>query len=437
MPSVYKFKQEFLDFKAGDEVEVVKEPTSDNPIAVLDNGIAVHESFLDLVSKEVSRDSEDEEESTPLSRRMKPPLVSAGMNKVDREHIHNVLASGGKLKIRKHDVLTGDAEFEDLEVKVVCPAGNKRLSDVTNGRLPASGIDHIFQVYADDHFDEEVRDDIPEIDTYYYWDPDVLETLILAHKLEQKALFTGLPGTGKSSSCQQFAAHIKQPFMRIGCRGDMEASSLLGSVWAESDKMTFKKGMLPLGLEGGYLICFDEIFKIPAYIQMTMQNLYEKDGVLVIDDMPGTKKDKTIIPHEDCRIVATDNVKGTGDNFDKFAATQLQDTSSLDRFTMTKTVDYLPEKAEVDMLKSKYPTVPTQSIKDIVKVAGLVRKAYADSKLSVTLSGGRGLDTMCQVMLQDISTAFAIKLCFTEKLGDDTECQVFDQILRTVGIKIV
>ena len=315
------------------------------------------------------------------------------------------------------------------------------FTDVSNGRLPASGINHIICQYAEDHFPEEHRVHIPKVKASHYWDVEVLEALVLAHSLREKALITGLPGTGKSSSVEQFAAWLRQPYMRLGGRGDLESSSFLGYSWADIEevngemisKMSFKPGMLTQGAMYGYLTTIDEVMKIPPYIQMAMQHLYEKDGYLTIDDKPGTQEDKIVRPVPEFLMILTDNVKGTGDNFDKFAATQMQDTSSLDRISINETLNYLAVEDEVSMLYAMFPKVDKPIIKKLVKFAGLVRNGYTQGSIALTLSP-RGLIAILEIIGKGIPMKRAIDLAYLNKIADDTEVVAVREMIRTVNL---
>lgn len=307
------------------------------------------------------------------------------------------------------------------------------FSSLTDGRLPASELDHVITIYPPKHFKEEMRDDIPEGDTHYRWDVEVLEMLVLSHKLNKKCLLTGLPGTGKSTAVKQYASIIQQPYMRFNGKDGIDPSSFLGYPWAGKDGMVWKDGLLPIGVLNGYLVTIDEVFKLPAGIQMAMQALYEQDGSLLLDDKPGTLADKHCHPHEDFRMFLTDNVRGTGDDFSKFASTQVQDTSTLDRFALMIEVDYLSVADEVKLLSGRYEEADPTLLMKLVKFAGLVRNGYREDNIAVTLSP-RGLFTICELMAEGIPVKTAIQLAFSNKIAESSERVAIDSMLGTVGL---
>lgn len=372
-----------------------------------------------------------------------PGGIGASMSEAESAVLQALL--NGDDEALEHEALKVSPETVEEEPPPELAVDQIWLTDITNGRLPKSGINHIINRYPEDHFPEDIRCDIPAVDPNHYWNPDVLEALIMAHQLRDRALITGLPGTGKTTSVKQFAAWIRQPYMRLGGRGDLESSSFLGYAWADIEeiegeahsKMTFKPGMLTQGLDTqgfGYLVTIDEVMKIPAYIQMAMQHLYEKDGYLTIDDMPGTKADKIVHPAPEFLLILTDNVKGTGDNFDKFSATQMQDTSSLDRIGINETLDYLDATDETEMLAKKYPGQSKADIMKLVKFAGLVRNGYRQGSIALTLSP-RGLMSILDMVEAGMPTVRSIELAYSNKIADETEAIAVRDMLRTVNIK--
>jgi MoxR-like ATPase len=307
------------------------------------------------------------------------------------------------------------------------------LTDLTHGELPDSGVDYIITCFHWTYFPEHLRKDIPELNIYHEWDANVLEDVHLSYTMNVKGLLVGFPGSGKSTSYQNYAALIRQPFMKLNGKSGIDASTFLGFLWAKAGGTEFAEGLLPTAMRLGYMLCIDEVFKIPAEVQMNFQTLYEEDGFLLLDEKPGTLGDKLIKPHPDFRLMATDNAKGTGDNFEKFGSTQVQDTSTLDRFGLTTDVPYLKPVKEVNALKRLFEDIDEDVISRFVSVANMVREAYAKSDVSLTLSM-RGLKIMCRLYQRGVSERISFNKAYRAKLGEENEIDVADGFANAVGL---
>jgi cobaltochelatase CobS len=306
------------------------------------------------------------------------------------------------------------------------------FSSVTGGRLGKSNKDWVMWQYEDNHWSEEHKVNIPAIDPFYRWDPEVLEALWLAVITQERALLVGPPGTGKTTAAQQLAAWMRQPFARFNGKDGIEPAAFLGYAWATKEGMEWKDGLMPQAVQNGYFVVVDEIFKLPPGVQMSMQSLYETGGFLMLDEKPGTIKDKHVYPAPSFFLCATDNTKGTGDGLESYAAGQMQDISSLDRFGVTQEVKYLKKSDEISMLQSRYPAVDPKDITKAVAFANLVRTAFIQNHdLALTLSP-RGLCVTCKLMEQGVQLADALQLAYVNKLGDDQELQTASRFITDV-----
>lgn len=304
------------------------------------------------------------------------------------------------------------------------------MTDMTGGRLPKSGINHVMFRYPKGTWDEDHELNIPKVDPHYYWDADILEALWIGYVTGGNVLAVGPPGTGKTSAGNQLAAWIHQPYARFNGKEGIEPASFLGYPWATSDGMEWKDGLMTQAVEHGYYTAIDEIFKLPPGIQMAMQSLYERDGFLMLDEKPGTIRDKHIQPRKEFRILGTDNTKGTGDDLDLYPAGQMQDISSIDRFTITVEMNYLKSQQEIQILTGMFPSMEANIIKKSVAMANLVRTAFTkNSDLSLTMSL-RGLRSTLEIVEMGLSLSAALDLTYINKLGDDSEVRTARGFVR-------
>lgn len=157
---------------------------------------------------------------------------------------------------------------------------------------------------------------------------------------------------------------------------------MIGKPWVDNGSMKFEMGEIPKAMKHGWMVLFDEPWKMPSGIWMTLQRMMEHGGILQIDDMPGDLKDKQIIPDSRHRLVLADNVVGTGDNVDKYSATLIQDSSTLNRIDMVLSVPYLKEKDEVALVTKKFPLVTKERAGHMVRLLNLLRTGFDQGDLS-------------------------------------------------------
>ena len=309
-----------------------------------------------------------------------------------------------------------------------------QMSHFTKGVLPKSGVDHIINMYSSEHFPEELWEFIPDFNCNYVWNADVLESVILGCTLDERVFLVGMPGTGKTTAHEQYAAIIGQPFYQVNGKDSMEASSFLGSLGTDgAGQWAWMDGTLPMCMKLGFYLCIDEVTKIPAGIQMALQTVWQKRGKLVLDDKPGSLVEKLVKPVDNFRIVATDNTRGLGDNFSLFGATQVQDTSTLDRFGVVQEVDYLSEDDEGLLLERLFPEVNTLVTRRLIQVANFIREGYKSEDFAVTLSQ-RGLRAACGMIMQGLPPRIAFDKAYTAKLADDTQIAAVGELCSTAHL---
>lgn len=305
-----------------------------------------------------------------------------------------------------------------------------RYSELFGG-LPKGKKDFFISVYKATDWPEEDREYIPEDAKHHVIDHDVVYPFVLAIKNNMNTLLVGPTGSGKTSLCRLVAARLGMPYLRINGRQDMESDSLIGKPWVSNGSMEYMLGELPKARQKGWFIAFDEPWKTPAGIQMTLQRMYERNGILQLDDMPGSLKSKQIVPHERSRMVLCDNVVGTGDGVDKYASTLIQDSATLNRMEMVLKVDYLKEKDEVDLIVSKHAYIPKKQARYMVKLAQLIRQAFTSGDVSSVMSP-RQLETWATIahILGDYKQAFDYVM--RERFPTDSEKATVQNFWTTV-----
>ena len=285
-------------------------------------------------------------------------------------------------------VINKPAEPTKAEAKkrdpLVLKSGYKAAYDVLC--LTSHTVDDFaVRVFAREEVPATLHNMIPEADPHYSPDINAAIMVLAAWENNERVMIFGLPGTGKSSLIRYLCALTGRPFIRMNFAEDIESSALLGGMVVEGGATVFKLGALAEAVKYGAVFPADEWDTAPPGVTMSAQWLLEDNGKLFLRDMPGSNEDRTLTPHENFRFVATGNTNGQGDDTGNFAGTTPQNSATLDRFTTSFKMEYLPAPQEVDMIVSR-TGVDKGTAGRMVKVASLVRAAVANGQLSITMS---------------------------------------------------
>lgn len=285
-------------------------------------------------------------------------------------------------------------------------------------------------VFADHKWDERIESFIPTINKDYVIEKDLATNILRAWELNEKVLCFGPTGAGKSSLIEQLCARTRRPFVRVNCTGDMDSSMIFGQLTAKDGSTHWVDGAVTEAVRYGAVFAWDEWDVTPPEISMGLQWLLEDDGKLFLKEMPGSTTDKQIIPHEHFRIVAIGNTQGQGDESGAHAGTNVQNSATLDRFGTAVYVDYLRPDIEEKMIKNKFKALNAKAIKELVKLANLIRTGYKASQFSLTMSP-RALFSICRKVEAGCSLKQSFALVYLNKLND-TQRKVADELYTKV-----
>jgi cobaltochelatase CobS len=280
-------------------------------------------------------------------------------------------------------------------------------------------------------WDERIASFVPSINPAYVIDKDLAANVLRAWELNERVLCYGPTGAGKSSLIEQLCARTGRPFVRVNCTGDMDTSMIFGQLTAKSGSTIWVDGAVTEAVRYGAVFAWDEWDVTPPEISMGLQWLLEDDGKLFLKEMPGSTKDKQIVPHEHFRIVAIGNTQGQGDETGAHAGTNVQNSATLDRFGTAIYVDYLDASIEETMLTNRYPdTITKKTAKELVKLANLIRQGYKASQFNLTMSP-RSLFSICNKVSFGMTLRTAFNLVYLNKLND-TQRKVADELFTKI-----
>jgi hypothetical protein len=239
-----------------------------------------------------------------------------------------------------------------------------------------------------------------------------------ALSMNAKPIITSPPGAGKTSGVEWWCAVMRWPFVRFNMNGSIEPDAILGKMLVNKEGTYWQDGLYPVALTRGYVIVEDEWTKAPSFINMATQWLREEGGCLRLYDKP---TDQVVVPHERARMVYTDNTLGLGDGMDKFSASNIQDTSTINRHGYFIHADYLPEDDEVRLLKVWFGDGITEKFsRKLVKLGNLIRKGYAVGEITLAWSP-RTLKAVASLSLAHQDSWYGIENAFVNALASEDE----------------
>ncbi len=323
-----------------------------------------------------------------------------------------------------------------VDLKAKLKAGKKgvvKFSDIW-GSKPDTMPDFAVNcgVYGPNEFDEVVRMYIPEDEPEYV--PSLIEVaqFTLSMNRGDKVLIFGPKGSGKSTMPKVYCARTNQPFFRIPCRRDMEASDLFGSVTVRNKELVFNDGPITMAARYGGTACLDEASVLQAGAALSLQYTLENNGKVVLPDHPsGDPKDKVVDPHPSFRIVMTDNTALGGDHTGHYVGTNVHNEALRDRIDKFIKLGYMPVKEEVKLVNNHVPGVPKTLLADQIRFANMVRAAHDAGEVEAATISPRTLIRWSRdgLLFGDFELAF--RYCFMNGLSPDDE-----QVVNTLYFKV-
>ena len=349
-----------------------------------------------------------------------------------------------KVKVAVTSTETGDAKFtfvpesEEIDVaslvaKLTLRKGQQYFSDLFKEIRVDPDEDFAVTCFKDMTWDERIVSFVPSINPIYVIDKDLAKTILTAWELNEKVLCYGPTGAGKSSLIEQLCAYTGRPFVRINCTGDMDSSMIFGQLTAKDGSTVWVDGAVTDAVKYGAVFAWDEWDVTPPEISMGLLWLLEDDGKLFLKEMPGSTKDKQIIPHEHFRLVAIGNTQGQGDDTGSHAGTNVQNSATLDRFGTAVYVDYLPSHIEEKIILNKFGSQITGKVaKELVKLANLIRQGYQAGQFNLTISP-RSLFSICRKVCFGSTLKKAYEVVYLNKLNDTQRKVATELFIKIYG----
>jgi MoxR-like ATPase len=343
--------------------------------------------------------------------------MSTELQNAVRNALMEKLQAAGKSPV---DTSKPETFFEEGEQGIINTSDKTPYADIV-GEAHPSGREYFFTVYSRDDWDEELQALIPEIEDSHVFDHDYALSILMGIEYGKNVFAYGPPGSGKSVTPSQICARINYPFMFIAGMGGTEPSDYVGSPWVVDGNMEWKDAAASYAVRNGIFLLYDEPFKASAQTNMCFQSLMDGRKELKLYGHPDPIKGN-LKAHPKFRMCLADNVRGLGDNMDKYAA-EIQDQSFLNRCAYKVHVDYVPADVEERILKSNFPEATHDLLKKVVSLAGLIRTSWKNGDVGMPYSL-RDTYEFVQAAIIHRDPAEAFKQTFFGYVQDDQEVKL-------------
>ena len=342
-----------------------------------------------------------------------------------------MLSEAGLPNIKKllEEITSRTQEIAALKSAPAIPAyvGDNARGEIPSGKVVLRKASEVFGLKNDvsDAFSFDVpvwewsgvHPDVPQIDENYIFRGSSLLRILYALLANKRSYLWGDSGTGKTSLVEQVAARLNTPFLRMNFDSDVSRMDLVGRDTLSKDGETtvskFVDGILPQMLSGPNFCCFDEVDFCRPDVAYVMQRLLEGDGLVITED-----GGRVVKPHPMCRIFATGNTQGQGDDRGMYAGARVQSAAMLDRFGCWVHVEYLDSAERLDLMKKRVPNIEANDLDRVAQYVSEHIEAFKDAKVMQPITP-RGYVDLCEasVMFRSVFPPANSHLAFIEAIN--------------------
>ena len=342
-----------------------------------------------------------------------------------------MLSEAGLPNIKKllEEITSRTQEIAALKSAPAIPAyvGDNARGEIPSGKVVLRKASEVFGLKNDVseafNFDvpvwewSGVHPDVPQIDENYIFRGSSLLRILYALLANKRSYLWGDSGTGKTSLVEQVAARLNTPFLRMNFDSDVSRMDLVGRDTLSKDGDTtiskFVDGILPQMLSGPNFCCFDEVDFCRPDVAYVMQRLLEGDGLVITED-----GGRVVKPHPMCRIFATGNTQGQGDDRGMYAGARVQSAAMLDRFGCWVHVEYLDSAERLDLMQKRVPNIEANDLDKVAQYVSEHIEAFKDAKVMQPITP-RGYVDLCEatVMFKTVYPPANSHLAFMEAIN--------------------
>lgn len=329
-------------------------------------------------------------------------------------------------KIKEEDELVHPEYVEEEEGKAIEQITKTKGNSVkksTSGSIDIAGVELPLSLGSG-------GDNVPSEIPYYHFTKqanDVAQDIIE----NKRVMLLGHTGCGKTSMLEQIASRLNQSIVRVNLNGQTTSGDFVGLYTAKDGSTEWIDGALPFAMRHGYWLILDEIDFAEPQILSVLNSVLEANGKLFLKE----KGYEVVNPHENFRIFATANGVGCMADFRSiYQGVNIMNEAFLDRWRCYF-IDYLKPEDEIEVIVGALPRYAKakSAVEVIVKVVGMVRKAFLEEEVGCTFSTRRTID-WADLMLRHKDPIKAAEVAIFSKINR-TDAEVVRGIIQRVMTK--
>lgn len=341
---------------------------------------------------------------------------------------------------------TWDAELEDMLRQNEKPQGVKdepafekepEPEEVPDGSKPFSEVFGFTPDWNNQDFPVRVYSGYeahcPDPDPHYIFPQKQTAEAVLAMEMGLRVNFIGDAGSGKTSLAQQIAARTGRPFLRISYNSGVEIADIVGETQLKDGDTVFMMGDLPKFVQMPSVIIHDEHTRANAGIALGLFQRHLEDGCVKLQ-AAHTLEDSLVRPHPDVIICGADNTNGLGDETGMYVAANVQDVSTLNRWSVTIKIPYLNPEDMATLIKRHQPILHKNSCQKLAQFAALVQEGFRKGDIGLPFSV-RNLLAIAALSYKMNSISRAIEINYLNALDTDSAAAV-STMIDTVWRKV-
>lgn len=185
----------------------------------------------------------------------------------------------------------------------------------------------------------------------------------------------GPTGCGKTLTVRELCARARLPLYEATGRANLEFADLVGGVRVANGSTYYEYGPLAKAVKYGGVFLLNEFDILDPAVAAGLNSVLDGNELMIPEN--GGEVIKT---HPMFKFIATANSGGKGDSTGQYQGVVMQNIATLDRYVYIK-ADYMDAVQETNMLSSKYPDLPSEVVRRMVELAGMIRHLFMGENL--------------------------------------------------------